>query len=59
MPKFLARLERAFLRVALNPAIRPTERTVALALARNVLVRVGAGSAVTALVVTLIEQAIH
>lgn len=56
MKKFLVRVERALVRVLLAPELRPLERAVALPLARSVLVRVGASSAVVALAVDLIDR---
>lgn len=56
MKKFLVRVERAAVRLALNKKYRPAEHTVAVALARSVLVRVGASSVVVGLAVAAIDQ---
>lgn len=56
MKKILVRLERALVRVALAPELRPLERDLALRLARSVALRVGLSSVVVASVVELINR---
>lgn len=56
MKKFVARVERAVLKVVVSPEFRPLEREVASRLARSILVRVGASAAVSGLVFELISK---
>lgn len=56
MKKFLVRAERAVVKAALAPELRPLEHTLARRLAVSVLVRVGASSAVVGVAVELIDR---
>jgi hypothetical protein len=54
--KFLVRVERAAVKVALKPEFRPLEHDLAVRVARSVLVRVGASSLVIGFAVELIDK---
>lgn len=56
MKKFFVRVERAVVKFALLPELRPVERDAARALAVKVLVRVGAPSAVVGVALELIAK---
>lgn len=56
MKHFLSRVEHAVLAAAVNPKLRPLEDQVAVAVARSVLVRVGATAATSAVVLELINH---
>lgn len=56
MKKVLVRVERAFVRVLVAPALRPAEHDAAVWAARQVAKRVGASAAIVAVAVELINR---
>lgn len=56
MKKFLARCERALVRLVLNPKYRPLEEQLAVKVARSVAIRWGLSSAALALMLEVIDR---